>query len=363
MDKEPIGAAEQIKNMLAQAGSVSEALAWLTNRTKRQYTEQEIEEARGNLALMNDRVFLGTFSDNKNNHIITEIVNALRRIHGSDEIPPIERTTVQNVSLADVLGRGMVGDLLGEGRLINIAVEVQKGSQEGYAVRGTITSGNAMRVQFNTGDSFAEAPDVIGINILGFRLPELKSRGMFCSRIVRAEYESRETFLADKYSDFYIELPKMDDFTKEKLPKEYHDLWDLCCIFRAKIKEYEEVIRMQAIASPAAIELSNEVKRTVAPNDFVNVTLDRKSEMEELRDYIIKTISYHEQKANKAAEKAAADAAEAAAEAARSFEKMLLLALQGNVSDDVIEAMRQSAGITESRLAELRRQLQIAQPL
>ena len=72
---------------------------------------------------------------------------------------------------------------------------------------------------------------------------------------------------------------------------------------------------MQAITNPTAIELSNEIKRTVAPNDFVNATLDRKSEMEELRDYIVKTISYNEQKAKKAAEKAVA---EAAAEAAKS---------------------------------------------
>ena len=64
----------------------------------------------------------------------------------------------------------MIGDLVGEGTLINIAIEVQKGSQDGYAVRGTITSSNAMRYQFNSGDNFTEAPDVITINILGFML-------------------------------------------------------------------------------------------------------------------------------------------------------------------------------------------------
>jgi len=63
---------------------------------------------------MNDRVFLVTFDENKNNDIITDIVNALRKIHNLPLIPEIQRTTVQKVSYLDVLGRGMVGDLLGE---------------------------------------------------------------------------------------------------------------------------------------------------------------------------------------------------------------------------------------------------------
>ena len=379
MDKESIIEAWQAKSALMQERGFEEALAFLARQPKRQYTEQEIEEARGNLALMNDRVFLGTFADNKNNHIITEIVNALRKIHAAGNMPPIERTTVQNVSLIDVFGRGMAGDLLGEGYLINIAVEVQKGSQEGYAVRGTITSGNAMRIQFNPGDAFTEAPDVIGVNILGFRLPELKNRGMFCSRIVRAEYESKETFLADKYSDYYIELPKMDDFAKDKLPKEYHDLWDLCCIFRAKVKELEEVIKMQAITNATALELSNEVKKAVAPKELVNATLDREDEYEQIRIYFEQYKKYMERQAKKAAEEAAKKAAEEAAkkaaeeaakaaeeakkaaeEAAKNTEKILVLAISNFVPQEVIEAMRQSAGITESRLEELKKQAQMA---
>ena len=158
------------------------ALAQITSQPKRQYTQQEIDEARGNLALMNDRVFMVTFCDNKNNSIITGIVNALRKIHALDPIPPIERTTIQNVSLLDVLGRGMIGDL----------------------------------------------------------------------------------------------------------PKEYHDLWDVCCIFRTKTKDLEEVAHMQTITNPTALELLEEVKKTVAPNDFVNEALDRKSELEQLRNYVLK---------------------------------------------------------------------------
>ena len=92
---------------LSQIDNIDDALFQITNQPKQQYSKQEIEAARGNLALMNDRVFLVTFSENKNNHIITGIVNSLRKIHNLDPIPPIERTIVQNVSLIDVLGRGI----------------------------------------------------------------------------------------------------------------------------------------------------------------------------------------------------------------------------------------------------------------
>ena len=353
--------------------TIDDVLVQITSLVKKhQYSQQEIDEARGNLAFMNDRVFLVTFSDNKNNHIITATVNALRKIHALTPIPPIERTTVQNVSLLDVLGRGMVGDLLGEGAQINIAVEVQKGTQDGYAVRGTLTSSNAMRIQFNAGDDYTEAPDVIGINILGFKLQELESRKMFCSRIIRAEYESKETFLADKYSDYYIELPKMDDWTKGELPKEYHDLWDLCCIFRAKIRNYEEVIRMQAITNAAALELSKEIKKTVAPNEFVNEALDRRNELVQLQEYF-------KRREQKAAQKAAQEAAQKADKKAKdeikkakdetkkakdetkkAKEEMIIMALQSNAPNAVIEKMQKGAGITDARLTELRKQIQSA---
>jgi hypothetical protein len=328
---------EHLKSQL-QSDNLEAFFEQITTQPKRQFTQEEINKARGNLALMNDRVFLVTFADNKINHIVTEIVSSLRRIHGLTPIPPIERTTVQSISLLDVLGRGMVGDLLGEGESINISIEVQRKSQDDYAVRGILSSSNIMRHQFDVGDDFSEAPDVIGINILGFKLPQLKNRTMFCSRIVRAEYESKEAFLADKYSDYYIELPKMDDWTKEKLPKEYHDLWDLCHIFKAKIKEHEEVIRMQAISNPIALELSQEVRKTVAPGDFVNDTLNRKSELEQLRDYVLR----REQKRE-----------------ATGMEKMIVMALQSNATTNVIETMQKGAGITDARLAELRKQAQM----
>jgi len=305
----------------------------------RQYTRREIDEARGNLSLMNDRVFMVAFEKNKNNHIITGLVNALRIIHDVTPIPQIQSTTVQEPSLADILGRGMVADLTGLGLQINIALEAQRKIQEGYAVRATLSSSNIMRHQFETGNDYAEAPDVIGINILGFRLPELKNNLMFCSRIIRAEYDTKETFLADKYSDYYVEIPKMNNWTKETLPEQYHEIWDYCSVMQAKIKDHGKVIQMQAITNPAVLELAGEAQKAVAPNDFVNATLNRKSEMEQLSDYI-------RMQQRKAAEKTA--------------EEMILAALRSNFATTAIETMRQSAGITEARLDELKKQAQMA---
>jgi len=319
--------------------ALDETIIQITAQPKRQYSQQEIDEARQNLALMNDRVFLAHFIDNKNNHIITGLADAARKIHALPPIPQVQKTTVQNVSLLDVLGRGMIGDLLGWGEAINIALEVQKGKHDGYAVRGTLTSSNAMRVGFNRGDDFTEVPDVIGINILGFRLPQLSHRKEFVSRIVRAEYDSKIPFLDEKYSDYYIELPKIDDMKKKDLPEEYHDLWDLCCVFRAKMKDMEEVIRMQTVKNPVALDLADGVRRTVAQNDVVNDTLDRAGELLQLQNYFRRK----EQKVAASAE-------------ATGMEKMIITAFQTNAPIEVIEAMKKNAGITDIRLTDLKQQ-------
>jgi len=45
---------------------------------------------------------------------------------------------------------------------------------------------------------------------------------------------------------------------------------------------------MQAITNPTVLELADEAKRAVAPSEFVNATLNRRSELEELSDYFRK---------------------------------------------------------------------------
>ena len=91
MYREPIDEAELLEIALPQENIFYETLALLSNRPKRQYTEQEISEARGNLALMNDRVFLVTFDNNKNNHIVKGIADAVRKIHCLAPIPQSSR--------------------------------------------------------------------------------------------------------------------------------------------------------------------------------------------------------------------------------------------------------------------------------
>ena len=85
--------------------AIDETIIQITGQPKRQYSQQEIDEARQNLALMNDRVFFAHFIDNKNNHVITGLADAERKIHALDPIPQVQKMVVQNVSLLDVLGR------------------------------------------------------------------------------------------------------------------------------------------------------------------------------------------------------------------------------------------------------------------
>ena len=108
---------------------------------------------------------------------------------------------------------------------------------------------------------------------------------------------------------------------------------------------------MQAITNPTALELSREVSKAVAPNDFVDEALNRKNELEQLRDYIIR----HEQKIQEKAQRKARQEAQE-----KTQEEMIIMAIQSNATSEVIEAMSKGAGIPETRLAELKKQAQPA---
>ena len=286
---------------------------------------------------MNDRVATVTFANNKNNHIITGIVDSLKKIYNEPPIPPIERTFLQELSLPDVLGRGMIADMVSEGWRINVATEIQKGSQADFAVRGTLSSSNIMRRQFDMGDNFSKAPDVIGVYILGFNMPQFAHKKEFVTRIVRADYDTGEHFLANKYTDFYIELDKCKNWKKSELPEKYHELWDVCMILNTKIKDQEEMIKVQTIQSPLALDFAQEVKKAVAPPEFMDETLRREKRLAEMHAFL------NQQK-------------QAAVE--EMLEEMIIVAIQNNFQPEALEVMRKKAGITDMRLAELTRHAQ-----
>ncbi|MCL2016655.1 MAG: PD-(D/E)XK nuclease family transposase [Defluviitaleaceae bacterium] len=299
------------------------------------YTQEEIDKARDELTLMNHRVFMGTFADNKHNNVITNLIGGVRQLHKLPPIPPIENTQVENPDIYDIIRRQMFSDLSGTGNLISIILEIQAQAQAGYAARGIITTGNAMRKDFKIGDDYTKAPDVVTVHLLGFRLPELKGIKNFCSRIINAEYESGRPFLAEKYSTYFVELPKMPK-TKAKLPKEYHTLWDFCHIFKTKMKNLEEEVKMQAITNPSVLELADAAKKTVAPNEFITEEMRFKREIEALGEYL--------RRGKEEGEK-------------QGEEKLLLLALRNNVPRMIIDKICEDAGITKVRLAKLMRQL------
>jgi len=96
---------------------------------------------------------------------------------------------------------------------------------------------------------------------------------------------------------------------------------------------------MQAVKNPVALDLADGVRKTVARNDVVNDTLNRYDELLQLQNFF-----------KRKEQKIAANAE------ATGMEKMIIAAFQTNAHTEVIEAMKNTAGITDTRLAELKKQ-------
>ena len=103
---------------------------------------------------------------------------------------------------------------------------------------------------------------------------------------------------------------------------------------------------MQAVKNPVALDLADGVRKTVAGNDVVNDTLNRQGELLQLQNYF-------RRREQKAAQQAAVSAEEKLAE------KMIIAAFQNNFQPEVIETTKKTAGITDARLAELRKQAKV----
>ena len=100
---------------------------------------------------------------------------------------------------------------------------------------------------------------------------------------------------------------------------------------------------MQAIKNPIALDLADGVRKTVARNDVVNDTLNRQGELLQLQNYFRRK----EQKVAECAKKEGE---------ATGMEKMIIAAFQNNFQPEAIETMKKTAGITDTRLTELRKQ-------
>ena len=114
---------------------------------------------------------------------------------------------------------------------------------------------------------------------------------------------------------------------------------------------------MQSITNPSALELSEEVRKTVAPNRFVNETIDRESEWEQLRIQLKRWQKQKEQELEQELKQKLTQERELAQSAKqKTTERMIIIAIHNKVSSEVIEDLCREAGITESRLAELKEQ-------
>ena len=100
---------------------------------------------------------------------------------------------------------------------------------------------------------------------------------------------------------------------------------------------------MQAVKNPVALDLADGVRKTVARNDVVNDTLNRYDELLQLQNFF-------RRREQKVAEQAAVSAEQ------KTAEKMIIAAFQNNFQPEAIETMQKTAGITDTRLAELKKQ-------
>jgi len=98
---------------------------------------------------------------------------------------------------------------------------------------------------------------------------------------------------------------------------------------------------MQSVKNPVALDLADGIMKTVSRNEVVNDTLDRRSELLQLQNFIMR-------KAQK----------EAISAKATGMEEMIIAALRIKAPSEVIETMKNTAGITDTRLAELMKQAQ-----
>lgn len=104
---------------------------------------------------------------------------------------------------------------------------------------------------------------------------------------------------------------------------------------------------IQAETDEARQNLASEVKKTVAQNDVVNDTLNRTGELLQLQNYFRK-------REQKVAEQVAAQVAVSAK--AAGMEEMIIAAIQNNFQPEAIETMKVTAGITDTRLDELKKE-------
>jgi len=148
----------------------------------KKHTPEEIAGTKARATLITNRVTEAVFNDNKGNDLLMGIANSIRRPFGFPLISRVTNTAVhRSSSYYSFLGHKMYADLTSdaekvmdedEGTIGNVTIttEVQEREQESFAVRGTISQANAMQKNFAEGASYTNAPDVMGISILGNRL-------------------------------------------------------------------------------------------------------------------------------------------------------------------------------------------------
>ena len=262
-------------------------------KSGRVYTAQEKADMRAKATLITDSVTEAAFNDNKGNDLLAGLANSIRRPFEFPLIAKVSNSAVHRPSAHEILtGHKMFADVVGDGEkfdnagAVNISMEVQEEKQQGFAERGTISPANVMQKNFDKGAKYTHAPDVMGINILGFRLPRLDYTKHFCTGLAYADLKHPgQFFLAEKYNNFFIELTKMTrkrNFPADLFGEEFRELWEICKMFKSNMKQQEELIRMNAVASPVALQVADALREALGEPGVVESALEKEMIMEAL---------------------------------------------------------------------------------
>ena len=211
-----------------------------------------------------------------------------------------------------------------------VNIEIQIEDEGNYPERSMFHWAKMFASALPSGNNYSLLPKTIVISILGFN--------QFDCTEVHSEFApmeiNRHEILSDKQRYHFFELPKLPDVDSINTNSE-KDLW--LALFNAETEEeLEKLVSNGGEVMSQAVEAYRGITAT-----------------EEFKYYeILRARTKHD-------EAQAIHSAEMRGEAV-GMEKMIIMALQSNAHPTVIETMQKGAGITESRLAELREQAQMA---
>jgi len=220
-------------------------------------------------------------------------------------------------------------NMIVNGSKVNLEIQIE--DEGNYLERSMFYWARMFASSLPAGDNYSLLPKTIVISILGFK--------QFDCKEVHSEFApmeiTRHEILSDKQRYHFFELPKLPDVDSVD-EKNEKDLW--LALFNA---ETEEELEKLTVKGGEVMSQAIEAYHSIT-------TTDEFKYLEILRE---RTRHDEAQALNNATKRGKVEGK------IEGMEEMIISALQNDAPSAVIEAMRQSAGITKVRLDELKSQI------